>query len=113
VDRAQGPMDWMVGGGLWSMVDHGQGRWPRLAGELTARHHVARNLIATVREGGAGHGGPHCALWWPARWQGEAGGKEEETVVLELGVGRLGVWRSGGNGSTRCSKSLWSPGCIL
>jgi hypothetical protein len=51
-----------------------------------------------------GHGSPHHVLWWPARWWGEADGEEEETMVLELGVGRLGAQRSGENGSTRCGE---------
>jgi hypothetical protein len=76
VDRVHAPVDRLLGGGLWSMVDHGEGRWPRLIGELIAQHYVARNLVATVREGGPGHDGAHCALWWLAQWQGEAGGEE-------------------------------------
>jgi hypothetical protein len=66
-----------------------------------------------VREGGAGHDGPHRALWWPARWRGEADGEEEETTALELGDGQLGVRRSGENGSTSCDESLLSSGCLL
>jgi hypothetical protein len=33
-------------------------------------------------------------------------------AVLELGVERLGVRRSGENGSTRCGESLWSWGAF-
>jgi hypothetical protein len=87
VDRAHGPVDQLLGGGPWSMVDHGHGRWPRLIGELTAWHYMARNLLTAVREGGVGHDGPHRVLWWPTRWRGEAGGEEEEMAALELGVG--------------------------
>jgi hypothetical protein len=48
VDRAHGPVDRLLGGGLWSMVDHEQGWQPRLAEELTARHYVAQNLVVVV-----------------------------------------------------------------
>jgi hypothetical protein len=67
---------------------------------------VARNLIVAVREGGAGHNGPHRALWWPARWRGETGSEEEETAALELGVGRLGARRSETSSGTRCGEVL-------
>jgi hypothetical protein len=60
-----------------------------------------------VREGGAGHDGLHRAVWWPARWRGEAGGEEEETTALELSVGRLGAWRSETRSGTRCGEVLW------
>jgi hypothetical protein len=48
MDRAHGPVGRLLGGGLWSMVDHGQGWRSRLAGKLTAWLYVARNLIAVV-----------------------------------------------------------------
>jgi hypothetical protein len=106
-------VDQLLGGGLWSMVDHGQGRQPRLVRELTARHYTARNLVVVVRESGAGHDGPHCALWWPAQWRGEAGGEEEKTMTLELGVGRLGARRSEIRSGTRCGVVLRYEGGLL
>jgi hypothetical protein len=112
VDWSHGPVDRLLGGSLWSMVDHGQGWQPRIAGEITTRHYMAQNLIAVVQEGGAGHDGPHRALWWPARWRDEAGGEEEETAKLELSVGQLGAWRSEENGSTRCGVGLWPSGAF-
>jgi hypothetical protein len=42
--------------------------------------------------------GPHRGLRWPIRRRGEAGGGEGRTVVVKLGVGRLGARRVGNGG---------------
>jgi hypothetical protein len=43
-------------------------------------------------------GGPHRGLRWPIRRRGEAGGGEERTEAVKLGVGRLGARRVGNGG---------------
>jgi hypothetical protein len=43
---------------------------------------------------------------------GEAGGEEEDTAVVVLGVGRLGMRRSANEGSSECGAERRRRGCI-
>jgi hypothetical protein len=70
--------------------------------------------LATAAEKGRGDlAGPHRRLWWLGQWRGEAGGEDEETVTVVLGVGQLGTQRRAKEGSNECGAERKRRGCIL
>jgi hypothetical protein len=56
---------------------------------------------------------PYRGLLVTGQWRGEAGGEEEETAVVVLGVGRLGMRRRAKEGSSECGAERQRRGCVL
>jgi hypothetical protein len=77
------------------------------------RQYKGTELAAATEKDRGDLVGPYCELWLPGQWRGEAGGEEEETAVVVLGVGRLGTRRRAKEGSSECGAERQRWGCIL